>query len=388
MEASLIYNFILCNPKCGVMSIINYFAYAYCGMLLYFLYKLRSSNLPFTEARFLGFLIPIIPVIFFSNHSDICNLRCIILSLPVIFFLFSGISDKLASANSQIVFTAALWIGWSAVECGIFLLGLDTGDHLIGLTLFYALVTVVFIIFMLAGVRDIKIADCRHRPAYVYSSFLIKVFLDMAIIVVVVACFRCASNVVAYIFRFVISLYIFFLNMGYVYYRLSGIKGNNFKIRHISKSYEISDEGVTNMLKDGGWSDIDEFAKEDAKIIYALLKLFEMEKPYRQYDIKVQDVASLIGTNKTYLSRALNRRLSKNFSQFVNTYRIKDVCEAFINNPNTDIRDIADNYGFNSHSNFSIVFKCIVGYTPSDWCKEVRKRVANKEEVSLKDYVL
>ncbi|MBO7306043.1 MAG: helix-turn-helix transcriptional regulator [Bacteroidales bacterium] len=370
------------------MSIINYFAYAYCGMLLYLLYKLRRSNFSFTEARFLGFLIPIIPVLFFSNHSDICNLRCIILSLPVIFFLFSGISDKFVNANSQIVSTAALWIGWSAVECGIFLWGLDTEDHLIGLTLFYALVTVVFIIFMLAGVRNIKIADCKHRPAYVYSSFLIKVFLDMAIIGVIVACFRCEFNIVANIFRFVISLSIFILNMGYVYYRFSGIKGRNIKIKQVNKSYEISDEGVTNMLKDGGWSDIDEFAKEDAKIIYALLKLFEIDKPYRQYDIKVQDVASLIGTNKTYLSRALNRRLSKNFSQFVNTYRIKDVCEAFINNPNTDIRDIADNYGFNSHSNFSIVFKCIVGYTPSDWCKEVRKRVANNEQVSLKDYVL
>lgn len=143
------------------------------------------------------------------------------------------------------------------------------------------------------------------------------------------------------------------------------------------------------MLEDEGGGDIaDEGIVEDSRIIYSLMTLFEKEKLYMNMDIKIANVALMIGTNKTYLSRALNTRLSKNFCQFVNHYRIREVCSLFIDNPELEIRELAEQCGFNSSSNFSIVFKYNTGFTPIDWCRMIKQKLDNDETVFVDDYLI
>ena len=132
----------------------------------------------------------------------------------------------------------------------------------------------------------------------------------------------------------------------------------------------------------------DEAVVEDSRIIYSLMALFEKEKLYLNVDVKIANVALMIGTNKTYLSRALNTRLSKNFCQFVNYYRIREVCALYIDNPELEIRELAEQCGFNSSSNFSIVFKYNTGFTPGDWSRIVKQKLENNEPVFLDDYIL
>lgn len=127
---------------------------------------------------------------------------------------------------------------------------------------------------------------------------------------------------------------------------------------------------------------------EDARILYNIMKLFEEEKIYRNYEVKIGEVAKRIGTNKTYLSRALNTRVSKNFCQFVNYYRIKEICMLFIRNPKKEIRNLSEQCGFSSQSNFSIVFKYNTGYTPGDWCRIVKAKIDRDETVDVDDYLL
>ncbi len=142
------------------------------------------------------------------------------------------------------------------------------------------------------------------------------------------------------------------------------------------------------LLEDSGYSMPDDGVVEDSRIIYALMALFEKEKLYKNVDIKIGNVALMIGTNKTYLSRALNYRLSKNFCQFVNYYRVRDACAMFIENPGMEMRDIAEQCGFSSSSNFSIVFKYNTGFTPGDWCRMVKTKLENDEVVWVDDYLL
>lgn len=127
---------------------------------------------------------------------------------------------------------------------------------------------------------------------------------------------------------------------------------------------------------------------EDVRILYNIMKLFEEEKVYRNYEIKIGDVARRIGTNKTYLSRALNTRVSKNFCQFVNHYRIREICSLYLKDPKKEIRNLSEQCGFSSQSNFSIVFKYNTGYTPGDWCKMVKVKLERNEEVDIEDYLL
>lgn len=138
----------------------------------------------------------------------------------------------------------------------------------------------------------------------------------------------------------------------------------------------------------GGGDIADEGVVEDSRIIYSLMTLFEKEKLYMNMDIKIANVALMIGTNKTYLSRALNTRLSKNFCQFVNHYRIREVCSLFIDNPELEIRELAEQCGFNSSSNFSIVFKYNTGFTPIDWCRMIKQKLDNDETVYVDDYLI
>jgi len=142
------------------------------------------------------------------------------------------------------------------------------------------------------------------------------------------------------------------------------------------------------LLEDEGCGIPDDGVVEDSRIIYALMTLFEKEHIYKNVDIKIGNVALMIGTNKTYLSRALNQRLSKNFCQFVNYYRVRDACTMFIENPDMEMRDIAELCGFSTSSNFSIVFKYNTGFTPGDWCRMVKNKLENDEDVWVDDFLL
>lgn len=141
------------------------------------------------------------------------------------------------------------------------------------------------------------------------------------------------------------------------------------------------------LLEDDGGI-INECMVDDARILYNIMKLFEEEKLYRSYELKIGDIAKQIGTNKTYLSRVLNTRVSKNFCQFVNYYRIKEICAEYLKDPKKEIRYLSEQYGFSSQSNFSIVFKYNTGYTPGDWCRLVKSKLEKNEAVYVDDYLL
>ena len=125
---------------------------------------------------------------------------------------------------------------------------------------------------------------------------------------------------------------------------------------------------------------------DDYKIIQRLILHFELKKPFLDSDLKMDDVTKQIYTNRSYLSRALNHRLSKNFNQFVNYYRVKEACSLYIGNPELKGRDLAKMCGFKNLSSFSTAFSIHLRYTPGEWCKEVKRRLNNNEEVSVKDY--
>ena len=146
--------------------------------------------------------------------------------------------------------------------------------------------------------------------------------------------------------------------------------------------------GYGQLLEDDINGIADESIVEDSRIIYALMTLFEKEHLYRNMDIKIANVALMIGTNKTYLSRALNARLSKNFCQFVNYYRVREVCTRFLENPTLEMRELGEMCGFSSYSNFSIVFKYNTGFTPGDWGRMIKLKLENNELVSVDDYLL
>ena len=109
-----------------------------------------------------------------------------------------------------------------------------------------------------------------------------------------------------------------------------------------------------------------------------LMDYFEKEKPYLNPNIKIVDVAEQLNTNKSYLSRIINSHFKKNFSQFINWYRIRDAMDNYVKNPSMDITTMANKSGFQSMTTFNTAFTRYTGMTPGEWCKKYKNVIVNE----------
>ncbi|HKZ66034.1 MAG TPA: helix-turn-helix domain-containing protein [Chitinophagaceae bacterium] len=107
---------------------------------------------------------------------------------------------------------------------------------------------------------------------------------------------------------------------------------------------------------------------EEAQLIIGKLKKVMAEKElFRNPNLKVSDLAREIKVTGHQLSQILNDNIRKNFTLFVNEYRINEACKILSENTNLTIDAVADEVGFNSKSTFFATFKKIKGQTPSTY---------------------
>lgn len=95
---------------------------------------------------------------------------------------------------------------------------------------------------------------------------------------------------------------------------------------------------------------------------------------YRDPDLTKEKIADRLGTNRTYLSQAINERTGMSVPQYINSYRIKEAIR-ILSDPsdNTPLKAIAIDLGFNSMSTFYKLFQTSVGMTPSLYRKKVQE---------------
>lgn len=100
-----------------------------------------------------------------------------------------------------------------------------------------------------------------------------------------------------------------------------------------------------------------------------LVDYFENERPWLDPDLKIWDVAIRVGTNRTYVSKAINEQLDSNFSDFVNGYRIREAQKIMERDSSFSfsLQAIAEMSGFGSLSSFSRAFRKFEGCTPSEY---------------------
>jgi AraC-like DNA-binding protein len=76
--------------------------------------------------------------------------------------------------------------------------------------------------------------------------------------------------------------------------------------------------------------------------------LFNDRKIYLNSSLTILDVARLTGTNRTYVSSLINHHFHQNFSAFVNNYRLKELEEKILFNPEYSNSVLAETCGFGS----------------------------------------
>ena len=109
---------------------------------------------------------------------------------------------------------------------------------------------------------------------------------------------------------------------------------------------------------------------ETSRIIAQLQHIMIEKALFRNPNLKVGDLAGEINIPSHQLSRILNDSLQKNFTLFVNEYRVDAACKRLSQQTNFTIEAIGEEVGFNSKSTFFATFKKIKGLTPNAYVKE------------------
>jgi AraC-like DNA-binding protein len=111
--------------------------------------------------------------------------------------------------------------------------------------------------------------------------------------------------------------------------------------------------------------------KRSDRLLEKLTAFMEEEKPYRNSDLTIKELAERAGIPGYILSQLINEELDQNFFDFVNRYRIDEAKEKLSDphNANLTILSIAFDVGFNSKSVFNTAFKKYEDTTPSQYRK-------------------
>lgn len=128
-----------------------------------------------------------------------------------------------------------------------------------------------------------------------------------------------------------------------------------------------------------GYLTNDQLDDRDDNIRRRLIKYFEEEKPYLRADLSINEVASYLYSNKSYVSRVINDHFKKNFNQFVNFYRIEEAKRIFLIDRSLSITNWYQKAGFGSMASFCISFRIYTGASPADWCKEQKSKIRMNE---------
>jgi AraC-like DNA-binding protein len=106
---------------------------------------------------------------------------------------------------------------------------------------------------------------------------------------------------------------------------------------------------------------------EVKQLLKKLEQIMNNEKPYKNPDLNLADLAKKLNTVTHRLSQLLNDNLNKNFPLFVNEYRINEAKKLLKINDHLSLDSIAYDCGFNSKSTFYSIFKKLTGTTPAQY---------------------
>ncbi|MEM6845051.1 MAG: helix-turn-helix domain-containing protein [Bacteroidota bacterium] len=191
------------------------------------------------------------------------------------------------------------------------------------------------------------------RKLWWYSSVIILIW----IILLIDLAFFDSQNIDGFINMLWISVSIFIywlMYSGLLQFNLS----NNRSI--LKKKLNNSTENQRDKSKAGSKSD---------QHYQALQELMINQHLYRNPNLGREDIASELGISPSYLTQLLKENAGKNFTSFVNEYRVKAV-EQMLLDPSFepfDVLSIGLEAGFKSKSAYYSTFKSINGLTPAQF---------------------
>lgn len=181
----------------------------------------------------------------------------------------------------------------------------------------------------------------------------------------------------AIFFSFTFILLIWIVDCMYVSYALEALYMISslvvwmFISYYIYKHESVLDE-LSDLAEDGSEetpAPAEASDTEMSEIGKRISTLFDNDRIFLNPNLKVSDIATEIGTNRTYVSAFFNKEAECTFYDYVNRYRIEYACN-LLTNSEENIVQIAEKSGFNSSQSFIRVFSKIKGTSPTKYRKE------------------
>jgi YesN/AraC family two-component response regulator len=151
------------------------------------------------------------------------------------------------------------------------------------------------------------------------------------------------------------------------------LKQTTYKKRYLELTERMNVEpGVIVLSKKNGIN----ISQEVIADILERLERFESTNKYLQQQISLHSLAKQLKTNPNYLSRVINLKRGKNFSQYLNDLRIDYAIEALRINTTFrkySIKAIAAECGYKNATSFSRAFYRHTGFYPSFYLKQLEK---------------
>jgi AraC-like DNA-binding protein len=137
----------------------------------------------------------------------------------------------------------------------------------------------------------------------------------------------------------------------------SGVTAEDKKI----VATEVESQGMPEELLDDVMAEIETYMTEKA--------------PYLMPGLTVKSLGNQLSLNPRYISQAINAKVGKNFSEYVNVYKIKHACRLLASKEqqNVTVIDVMLQSGFNTKSNFNRAFKSETGFSPNEYKQKSQK---------------
>lgn len=102
-------------------------------------------------------------------------------------------------------------------------------------------------------------------------------------------------------------------------------------------------------------------------LIQRIETLMEEKRPYLRSDLKVADIADMLGVGSRAVTDAIKQNYNLSFSPFINGYRITYAQQLLYSQPNMKLTAISMESGFANETSFFRTFKTHTGMTPREW---------------------
>jgi AraC-like DNA-binding protein len=118
--------------------------------------------------------------------------------------------------------------------------------------------------------------------------------------------------------------------------------------------------------------------ENDAQLwLNKLEKVMNEKEVYKNPDLKLHDLSKEIQISGHQLSALLNDHLGKNFTTYLNEWRIAEACKMIATEQHLTLEAIGYEVGFNSKSTFFAAFKKAKGVTPSGYQQTINQTINN-----------